>query len=40
MGLYVVALVFGIAISLALYFIWLWPRREPPEEPDDEPDQG
>jgi len=34
-GPYVIALVFGAIISLALYFIFFWPAREPPDEPDE-----
>ena len=33
-GVLVVSVVFGLLISLALYFILLWPGREPPD--DDE----
>ena len=33
-GLFVVAVVFGLLISLGLYFILIWPGREPAD--DDE----
>jgi hypothetical protein len=31
-GPYVIALIFGAAISAGLYFIFFWPRREPDDE--------
>ena len=34
MGQYVIALVFGLTVSLGLYFIFFWPAREPPDEPE------
>ena len=42
MGQYVIALVFGITISLGLYFIFFWPAREPPDDPDgpEQPHRG
>jgi hypothetical protein len=30
--IFVIAVVFGAAISAALYFIFLWPRSEPPDD--------
>jgi len=31
-GPYVIAVSFGLAISLGIYFIFFWPSREPPDE--------
>jgi hypothetical protein len=31
-GPLVIALVFGLVISLGIYFIFFWPRREPDDE--------
>jgi hypothetical protein len=39
MGQYVIALAFGLAISLGLYFIFFWPAREPPEDDGDRGEQ-
>jgi hypothetical protein len=33
-GPYVIAIVFGAIISLGLYFIFLWPSREPSDDED------
>lgn len=32
LGHSVIALVFGLIISLAIYFIFLWPSREPDDD--------
>jgi hypothetical protein len=37
-GPFFIALVFGLLVSAALYFVLLWPGREPPEDPDANPD--
>ena len=29
---YVIAIVFGLTISVGLYVIFVWPRREPPDD--------
>jgi len=29
---FILALVFGLAISATIYFIFVWPRREPEDE--------
>lgn len=34
---FALALVFGLLISATLYFIVVWPAREPDEDPDDTP---
>lgn len=31
-GPYVIALLFGLVISLGIYFVFFWPSREPPDE--------
>jgi hypothetical protein len=31
-GPYVIAVVFGLVISLAIYFVFFWPSREPPDD--------
>ena len=34
-GAYVIAIAFGIIISLGLYFIFFWPAREPDDSDAD-----
>ncbi|WP_428264187.1 hypothetical protein [Haliangium sp.] len=37
---YLLAVIFGLLVSALLYFVLLWPGREPPEppaDPDDSP---
>jgi len=29
---YALALLFGVAVSALLYFVFLWPAREPPDD--------
>ena len=32
MAQYLIAVAFGLTISLGIYFIFFWPAREPPDD--------
>jgi hypothetical protein len=34
---YLLALIIGLLVSATIYFVWVWPQREPE---DDEPGDG
>lgn len=33
---FALAVVFGLIISAAIWFVFVWPRREPPDDDGDE----